>query len=198
MIYLYFERFQNWLATREGVSDARPRGGRITGCAIGILDPVIAHAHPAPWRPSSIISNPDIPPDWSRVHDARCRRDDGDTRRLRQRLVDDSAACAIEIVRWPAQVAARSIVDTGTEGGTTEGTFISEWRETSSYGRNDAVGGHYILAYAGAILRLADDGHDRDPRRILLWHASATIRTAASSSSRSSAKPFLVPLARAR
>jgi hypothetical protein len=38
--------------------------------------------------------------------------------------------------------------DSGNEGGTTEGVFISEWKGDVLYGRNEAVGGHYILAYA--------------------------------------------------
>src|SRR5437899_5395257 len=87
------------------------------------------------------------------------------------RLVDDSAACEIEIVRWPAQGARPVDTDTGTEGGTTEGTFVSEWRGDILYGRNDAVGGHYILAY-GDDPATADEAHDRAPRRILLWHAN--------------------------
>jgi hypothetical protein len=87
------------------------------------------------------------------------------------RLVDDPGACAIEIVRWPAQGTRPVDLDTGTEGGTTEGTFISEWQGDVLYGRNDAVGGHYILAY-GDDPATADVGHDRDPRRILLWHAN--------------------------
>src|SRR5207237_148104 len=38
-------------------------------------------------------------------------------------------------------------------------------------GRNDAVGGEYILAYATEPAR-ADRTHRRDPRCILLWHAN--------------------------
>jgi hypothetical protein len=87
------------------------------------------------------------------------------------RLVDDSASCEIEIVRWPAQGERPVDPDTGTEGGTTEGTFVSEWKGDILYGRNDAVGGHYILAY-GDDPATADDGHARLPRRILLWHAN--------------------------
>jgi ureidoglycolate hydrolase-like protein len=87
------------------------------------------------------------------------------------RLVDDSASCKIEIVRWPAQGERPVDPDTGTEGGTTEGTFVSEWKGDILYGRNDAVGGHYILAY-GDDPAAADDGHARPPRRILLWHAN--------------------------
>jgi len=87
------------------------------------------------------------------------------------RLVDDPDACTIEIVRWPAQGTRPVDLDTGIEGGTTEGTFISEWQGDILYGRNDAVGGHYILAY-GDEPATAVTNHNRDPRRILLWHAN--------------------------
>ena len=87
------------------------------------------------------------------------------------RLVDDPRACVVEIVRWPAQGTRAVDLDTGTESGTTEGTFVSEWQGDILYGRNDAVGGHYILAY-GDEPAAAATGHGRDPRRILLWHAN--------------------------
>ena len=87
------------------------------------------------------------------------------------RLVDDPAECEIEIVRWPAQGRRPVDPDTGDEAGTTEGTFVSEWKGDVLYGRNDAVGGHYILAYSEDPTR-ANPGHARDPRRLLLWHAN--------------------------
>jgi ureidoglycolate lyase len=74
------------------------------------------------------------------------------------RLVDDPAECSVEIVRWPARGTRPIDADTGDQGGTTEGIFVSEWRGDILYGRNEAVGGHYILAYATA--------------RMLLWHAN--------------------------
>jgi hypothetical protein len=39
------------------------------------------------------------------------------------------------------------------------------------YGRNEAVGGHYVLAYADEPADARED-HDRPPRRMLLWHAN--------------------------
>lgn len=86
-------------------------------------------------------------------------------------LVDDPQDCRIEIVRWPAQGWRPVDLDCGDEGGTTEGVFVSEWRGDVLYGRNDAVGGHYVLGYAEEPSR-ADETHDRAPRRILLWHAN--------------------------
>jgi Ureidoglycolate lyase len=87
------------------------------------------------------------------------------------RLVDDPAACPIEITRWPALGWRPVDPDTGDQGGTTEGIFVSEWRGDVLFGRNEAVGGEYILAYATEPTE-ADPTHHRDPERILLWHAN--------------------------
>jgi hypothetical protein len=87
------------------------------------------------------------------------------------RLVDDPAECRVEIVQWPTRGARPIDADTGDQGGTTEGIFVSEWRGDILYGRNEAVGGHYILAYATAPEHARAD-HDDTPRRMLLWHAN--------------------------
>ena len=87
------------------------------------------------------------------------------------RLVDDPDACPIEITRWPALGWRPVDPDTGDQGGTTEGVFVSEWRGDVLYGRNEAVDGDYILAYATEPTE-ADQTHGRDPERILLWHAN--------------------------
>lgn len=87
------------------------------------------------------------------------------------RLIDDPAQCEIEIVRWPARGRRPIDVDTGDQGGTTEGVFVSEWRGDILYGRNDAVGGHYILAYAQPPERARTD-HADPPRCMMLWHAN--------------------------
>ena len=42
-------------------------------------------------------------------------------------LVSDPRECPIEIVRWPAQGSRPVDADTGDQGGTTEGVFVSEW-----------------------------------------------------------------------
>jgi hypothetical protein len=86
-------------------------------------------------------------------------------------LIDDRSQCRIEIVRWPAQGRRPVDADTGDQGGTTEGVFISEWRGDILYGRNEAVDGHYILAYARAPESARTD-HSDLPRRMLLWHAN--------------------------
>ena len=86
-------------------------------------------------------------------------------------MVDDRSRCRVEIVRWPA-VGTRPVdADTGDQGGTTEGVFISEWRGDILYGRNEAVDGHYILAYAQPP-ESAHTDHAEPPRRMLLWHAN--------------------------
>ena len=87
------------------------------------------------------------------------------------RLVDDPTECRVEIVRWPAQGHRPIDADTGDQGGTTEGVFVSEWQGDILYGRNEAVGGHYILAYAEAPEGARTD-HAEPPRRMLLWHAN--------------------------
>lgn len=56
-------------------------------------------------------------------------------------LVADPSECPIEIVQWPARGTRPIDPGTGDEAGTTEGTFVSEWRGDILYGRNEAVGG---------------------------------------------------------
>ncbi|MBU3738580.1 MAG: ureidoglycolate hydrolase [Rhodoferax sp.] len=87
------------------------------------------------------------------------------------RLVDDPQACAVEIVRWPAQGWRPVDEDTGDEAGTTQGVFVSEWQGDVLYGSNEAVGGHYVLAYAQPP-EAADTTHRRPPQRMMLWHAN--------------------------
>ena len=108
-------------------------------------------------------------------------------------LVDDPSACAIEIVRWPAPGRRPVDLDTGDQAGTTQGTFVSDWQGDILYGRNDAVGGHYILAY-GDEPATADAAHGRDPSRILVWHANYH-PDGGQLFFPLEKKPFLVPLA---
>ena len=87
------------------------------------------------------------------------------------RLVDDPEQCQIEIVRWPAQGTRPVDADSGDQGGTTEGTFVSEWRGDILYGRNEAVEGRYVLGYA-QLPENARTDHAEAPRRVMLWHAN--------------------------
>jgi hypothetical protein len=87
------------------------------------------------------------------------------------RLIDDPQACRVEIVRWPARGRRPVDADTGDQGGTTEGVFVSEWQGDILYGRNEAVGGHYILGY-GEAPEFARTDHAEPPRRVIMWHAN--------------------------
>jgi hypothetical protein len=62
-------------------------------------------------------------------------------------------------------------LDSGNEGGITEGVFSSEWKGDILYGRNEAVGGHYILGYATDPDR-SSEKHEAAPEKILMWHAN--------------------------
>jgi hypothetical protein len=86
-------------------------------------------------------------------------------------LVADRSGCDIEIIRWPALGSRPVDAGTGDQGGTTEGVFTSEWRGDILYGRNEAVDGDYILAYARPPESARTD-HSESPRRMLLWHAN--------------------------
>ncbi len=87
------------------------------------------------------------------------------------RLVEDPSLCTIEIVRWRPRGWRPVDDDTGDQGGTTEGIFVSEWQGDILFGRNEAVGGNYILAYATEPEH-ASTAHARFPERMLLWHAN--------------------------
>jgi hypothetical protein len=114
--------------------------------------------------------NPDLPPGLTHlampIVDASADTLDG-----YGSLVGDPDGCRIEIVRWPAQGRRPIDPDTGDQGGTTQGIFISEWTGDVLYGRNEAVQGHYILAYAKPP-EIARTDHMESPRRMLLWHAN--------------------------
>ncbi|AMH43854.1 MULTISPECIES: ureidoglycolate lyase [Burkholderiaceae] len=87
------------------------------------------------------------------------------------KLVNDPGECSIEIVQWPATGTRPIDAGTGDEAGTTEGTFVSEWRGDILYGRNEAVSGNYILAYATEPEEARDDSANA-PGEMLLWHAN--------------------------
>ena len=87
------------------------------------------------------------------------------------RLVDDPKDCKVAIVGWPARGWRPVDEDSGDEGGTTEGVFVSEWKGDVLYGRNEAVDGHYILGY-GCEPADAVESHARAPSRVLLWHCN--------------------------
>ena len=114
--------------------------------------------------------NPDVPRGMRRVVMPVVDADEESLRGFGT-LVDDAEGFRIEIVRWPAQGWRPVDTDSGDEGGTTRGVFVSEWKGDILYGRNEAVGGHYVLAYASEPADARDD-HDRPPSEMLLWHAN--------------------------
>ena len=109
------------------------------------------------------------------------------------RLVTEARDNAVEIVRWPKQGWRPVDDDSGNEGGTVEGEFVSEWRGDILFGRNTAVGGEYVLAYAVAPADARTD-HARRPERMLLWHANYH-PDGGQFFFPLDRKPFLVPLA---
>jgi len=86
-------------------------------------------------------------------------------------LISDPDQCTVEIVRWPSQGRRPVDEDTGNKAGTKQGIFVSQWNGDILYGRNEAVSGHYILAYATDPAE-AREGTFGDPARMLLWHAN--------------------------
>jgi hypothetical protein len=121
-------------------------------------------------RPPPNYLNPDVPRGMRRVAMPVVDANEDNLRGFGA-LVDDPHGFRIEIVRWPAQGRRPVDTDSGDEGGTTRGVFVSEWRGDVLYGRNEAVGGHYILAYGTEPAEARDD-HGRAPARMLLWHAN--------------------------
>ena len=114
--------------------------------------------------------HPDIAPGLRRVRIPIVDASDADLRGYGN-LVADPDRQAIEIVRWPSTGRRPVDEDSGDQGGTTSGVFTSEWQGDVLFGRNEAVDGHYILAY-GTEPHLAERGHMRPPERMLLWHAN--------------------------
>jgi hypothetical protein len=85
-------------------------------------------------------------------------------------LVDDPAACDIEIVRWPAQGWRPVDADSGDEGGVVEGVFHGEWSGDVLMGRNEAVGGEYVLGWSRDPQQASADQATVPRDQVLLWH----------------------------
>lgn len=77
------------------------------------------------------------------------------------RLVDDPDRLELEIVRWPAPGWRPVDEGAGNEGGVVEGIFHGIWTGDVLMGRNEAVGGEYVL------------GWSRDPRTACAEQATA-------------------------
>jgi hypothetical protein len=86
-------------------------------------------------------------------------------------VVRDPDAHRVEIVTWPARGWRQLDAGTGNEGGTTEGVFACEWRGNELFGRNEAVGGHYVIGFRDLPERAAE-GVALSEGRVLLWHCN--------------------------
>jgi ureidoglycolate lyase len=84
-------------------------------------------------------------------------------------LVDDSNF-DIEIVTWPAQGWRPVDKNTGNEGGVVEGVFHGEWKGDVLMGKNDAVGGHYVLGWSTDPQNASATEATVPRERVLLWH----------------------------
>jgi len=109
-------------------------------------------------------------------------------------LVDDPDSFEIAITRWP-QPGWRPVDEgTGDEGGHVEGTFEGAWSGDVLYGRNHAVGGHYVLGWS-TDPQLAQSAGATAPRdQVLLWHMNYH-PDGGQLFYPLDAKPFIVPVA---
>lgn len=85
-------------------------------------------------------------------------------------LVDDPADIEIEITRWPAQGWRPVDEDSGDEGGVTEGFFHGAWQGDVLMGRNEAVGGEYVLGWSCDPQQASAQQASAPRERVLLWH----------------------------
>jgi ureidoglycolate lyase len=114
--------------------------------------------------------NPAIPPGL-RLVEAPVIRATEESLKGYGEVVRDPHAHSIEIVTWPARGWRQLDAGTGNEGGTTEGVFACEWRGNELFGRNEAVGGHYVIGFRDLPERAAQ-GVGLSEGRVLLWHCN--------------------------
>jgi hypothetical protein len=114
--------------------------------------------------------DPDLPPGLG-IHDVPLVRATEASIEGLGEIVRDPRTHRIEIMSWPVQGWRQLDPGTGNEGGTTEGIFACAWKGNELHGRNEAVGGHYVIGYreppetARTGVALAED-------RVLLWHCN--------------------------
>jgi ureidoglycolate lyase len=85
-------------------------------------------------------------------------------------LVEDPETFPIEIVRWPAQGWRPVDLNSGDQGGVTEGIFEFWWKGETLYARNNAVGDSYIFAWSN--WPEAPDGLATPRTQALIWRAN--------------------------
>ncbi len=113
--------------------------------------------------------NPDIPA-GTRVLDVPLVRATRQSLKGFGEIVRDPKTHKIEIATWPARGWRKLDTGTGNEGGTTEGTFMCEWKDNELLAHNDAVGGRYVLGYRDPPDRIPGTGATAG--RVLLWHCN--------------------------
>ena len=86
-------------------------------------------------------------------------------------IVRDPKTHKVEIATWPAPGWRKLDPGTGNEGGTTEGIFACEWQGNELIGRNEAVGGHYVLGFRDPP-DMVGQGAPATMGRVLLWHCN--------------------------
>lgn len=114
--------------------------------------------------------NPDIP-EGLKLLDVPLARATSESMKGYGAVVHDPKKHEIEIVPWPLQGWRRLDAGTGNEGGTTEGVFACEWRGNELVGRNEAVGGHYVIGFRD-LPETARSGVKLSGGRVLLWHCN--------------------------
>jgi ureidoglycolate lyase len=86
-------------------------------------------------------------------------------------IVRDPKTHKVEIATWPAPGWRKLDPGTGNEAGTTEGIFACEWQGNELIGRNEAVGGRYVLGFRDPP-DMVGQGAPATPGRVLLWHCN--------------------------
>ena len=87
-------------------------------------------------------------------------------------LVESPADLPIEIVRWPAQGWRPIDLNSGDQGGVTEGVFEFAWRGETLFARNNAVGDSYLFGWSTWPEEAANDGPALPRERALIWRAN--------------------------
>ena len=88
------------------------------------------------------------------------------------RLVDSPDTCPIEIIRWPAQGWRPVDLNSGDQGGVTEGLFEFAWRGETLFARNNAVGDSYLFGWSTWPEEAAAEGPPLPRERALIWRAN--------------------------
>src|SRR5450432_3073876 len=87
-------------------------------------------------------------------------------------LVSDPRTFPIEIVRWPAQGWRAIDLNSGNQGGVTEGLFEFCWKGETLYARNNAVGDSYLFGWSNWPEEAATGASGRVRERALIWRAN--------------------------